>query len=75
MLLNPGPLVLENLFVTKHPVSIENEEEWGPSKFVDTVLGQFFIESRWKLVDICYIVSFIAPIREDTQGSNREQQW
>jgi hypothetical protein len=69
---NPRPLVLENLFVTKHPVSIKSEEKRGPSEFIDAILGQFFIESWWEFVDISYIVPFIAPIREDTESSNRE---
>ena len=44
---NVSPLVLIDLLVADHPVSIEKQEDWSPLEHIEAVVGQLVIKSWW----------------------------
>jgi len=44
-----GPDVPEHLHVADHPASVNEEEQWGKSQTLDTVLRQLVIHGCWSL--------------------------
>lgn len=69
------PLVHENLFVGKHPVSVHQEDQWSPLKFLEYKINQVVIESWRKSYLISWSDSFAHILVEKVKSCNWEENW
>ena len=67
------PLVLENFFVGKHPISIHQEDKRSPLKFFENEINQLVIKSWRKFYLICSRDSLTHILVEKVESSNWEK--
>lgn len=71
---NVRPLIVENLSVSKHPISVNEEQKWGESESLDAVDSESVIQSRWLLHHPGNDDSLDTVLVEVVQSSNWEKQ-
>ena len=73
--LNKEVDVVEDLFVTDHPVAKEQVQNCCPSHYLHCVLGHLIVEGWWHLEEVCDTESLQSVVNEVGNSSNWEEDW
>ena len=66
--------VLENLFVSNHPISVEQHHKWSVFEQVYDIFGERVIQ-RWRLLEqLGHLDSFTDVKIHHSEGGNREKK-
>lgn len=74
-LINSIPSIVKDLFVSKHPVAVHEEQKWGKSESIEAVLCKSIIQSRWLLHKPGNNDSLGTVLVEIVEGGDWEEEW
>jgi len=69
------PFVFKDLWARNHPISVENQQDWGELNHAEAVICQLIIKSWWESHLVSNNYSFTNPLIEEIEGGKSKENW